>query len=240
MTPPLTVVCWRWRPAPNYRSKFPPNSVRILRNMVKRNYSKPHRFVCVCDHPAEIDRDIETIKLWPEWGDIQSPHGGHNPSCYRRLKMFSPEAKSLFGERFVSLDLDTVVVGDLTPLWDRPEPFVMWGETDPRSWYNGSMLLMSAGSRPQVWDRFNPLTSPKEAKAAGRFGSDQGWISHVLGPGEATWNEADGVYSFRLPQHLNNGAKPLPENARIVMFHGGTDPDSPRAQRHKWVRKAYQ
>lgn len=238
MTPPLTVICWRWRPSPGYRSKFGPETVRILRNMVKRHYPHPHRFVCVTDHPSEIDKGIETIPLWKEWGDIPSPHGGHNPSCYRRLRMFSPDAEALFGKRFVSLDLDTVIVGDLSSLWNRPEDFVMWGETDPRSYYNGSMLLMTAGARPQVWERFNPKTSPQEAKAAGRFGSDQGFISHVLGPGEATWRERDGVLSYRL--HLGSGSRPLPPHAKVVMFHGGTDPDSPRAQRHQWVRKAYQ
>lgn len=234
---PDTVLCWRWRPAQGYRSKFGPDTVRVLRNMVRRHYPHPHRFVCVTDKPAEIDKDIETIPLWSEWGNIPSPHGAHNPSCYRRLKLFSPEAETLFGKRFVSLDLDTVILRDLTPLWDRPEDFVMWGETDPRSWYNGSMLLMTAGARPQVWERFNPQTSPKEAKAAGRFGSDQGWISHVLGPGEATWKEPDGVLSYRI--HLKDGLLPPPNHARIVMFHGGTDPDSPRGQRHTWVRKAY-
>ena len=235
---PDTIICWRWRPAVGYRSKFPPESVRILRNMVKRHYDKPHRFLCVTDHPEEIDPDIETLQLWDEWGDIPSPHGGHNPSCYRRLKMFSPEAGKLFkSARWVSLDLDTVILRDVAPLWDRPEDFVMWGETDPRSYYNGSMTLMTAGARPQVWEKFNPLTSPKEAKAAGRFGSDQGWISHILGPGEATWKPRDGVLSFRI--HLKNGILPPPQHARIVMFHGGTDPDSPRGQRIPWVKGNY-
>jgi len=234
----ISVIAWKWQ-KPGYRSVFTAQHVNVLFKMVRRHYSK-FRPICVTDNWHGLESHIEVVPLWSEWGDIQSPHGGHNPSCYRRLKMFSPEAERLFGPRFVSLDLDTVIVRDLSPLWDRPEDFVMWGETDPRSFYNGSMQLMSANARPQVWTRFNPASSPQEAKAAGRFGSDQGWISHVLGPGEATWKDKDGVYSFRLAQHLNNGAKPLPENARIIMFHGGQDPWGPRAQRLPWVRRHYQ
>lgn len=193
----LSVVCWRWTPPNGYRSTYAPETVNVLRRMVARHYHRPHRFVCVTDDAAGLDPEVHVVPLWPDHATVPSPHGGHNPSCYRRLKAFAPEARELLGERFVSIDLDTVIVGDLAPLWDRPEDFVIWGETDPRSFYNGSMFLMTAGTRRQVWDRFDPTSSPREAKAAGRFGSDQGWISYVLGPGEAIWGRQDGVYSFR-------------------------------------------
>ena len=244
----LSVVCWKWRSPKGYRSTFTAEHVNTLFRMVKRHYPEPHRSICVTDDPMRLERYIEVVPISKDWADIPSPHGGHNPSCYRRLVMFSPQAKQLFGERFVSLDLDTVVTGDLRPLWDRPEDFVMWGETDPRSDFNGSMLLMSAGARPQVWDRFNPTTSPAEAKAAGKFGSDQGWISHILGRSkhdgpdhpqrEATWTTKDGVYSYRIHLHPNRGM--LPDDARIVMWHGGQDPWGPHAQRLDWVRRNYQ
>ena len=141
------------------------------------------------------------------------------------------------GDRMVSLDLDTVVTGDLGPLWDRPEDFVIWGETNPRSFYNGSMWLLTAGARSQVWTQFDPRSSPKAAYKAGRFGSDQGWLSHCLGPGEKTWTRADGVYSYNV--HLRGKAEKLPPNARIVMFHGSVDPWSPDAQRLAWVKHHY-
>ena len=125
----------------------------------------------------------------------------------------------------------------MTPLWLREEAFVIWGETDPRSFYNGSMFLLTAGARPQVFETFDPWRSPRAAKRAGKFGSDQGHISHVLGAGEATWTRADGVYSFRV--HLRDGAAALPDTARIVMFHGRTDPWSPTAQAIPWIAEHY-
>lgn len=232
----LSVVCWKWKPAQGYRSTFGPAAVNVLRAMVARHYREPHRFICVTDDPEGIDPRVEVVPLWNDFADLLSPHGGRNPSCYRRLRMFSPEIEAVFGKRFVSLDLDCVITNDMRPLWNRPEEFVAWGDTNRTTHYNGSMMLMTAGARPQVWTDFDPTSSPRLAKAAGQFGSDQAWISHRLGPSEAKWTTADGVYSFRnhlLPPHQ------LPARARIVIFHGATDPWDAQAQRLAWVRKHY-
>lgn len=233
----LSVVTWKWKPAGEYRSTFGPETVNILARMVGRHYAKPHRVICVTDDPKGLDPDIQVIPLWDDHSTLGNPYGPGNPSCYRRLKMFSREAEGLFGKRFVSLDLDTVVTGDLSPIWDRPEDFVAWGDTNHGTHYNGSMMLLTAGARSQVWEDFDPVTSPRLAKAAGQFGSDQGWISYRLGKGEAIWTTDDGVYSYR--NHLSRPPRPLPDNARLVMFHGRVDPWSGGAQRLPWVRKHY-
>lgn len=233
----ISVVCWKWTPRAGYRSTFGPQAVNILQRMVARHYPDPHRFICVTDDGRGLEGGVTVVPLWPDFASVQNPGGAHQPSCYRRLKAFSDEARDWFGERFVSVDLDTVIVGDLRPLWNRPDDFVIWGETNPRSFYNGSMWLMTAGARRQVYDEFDPATSPREAHQHGRFGSDQGWISHKLGPGEAMWGREDGIYSFRV--HLNSGSTPLPPAARMVMFHGAVDPWSPRAQALPWVQEHY-
>lgn len=233
------VICWRWRPPAGYRSTFGPDTVNTLRRMVARHYQHPHRFICVTDDPAGIDSDIEIVSLWNDFADVPSPHGGKNPSCYRRLRLFHPDAAKWFGNRFVSLDLDVVITGDLSQLWNRPDPFVMWGDTNPTTFYNGSMVLLTAGARSQVWTEFDPTTSPRLARQAGQFGSDQAWISYRLGPGEAKWTKADGVYSFRNDLQ-RNGSRTLPPNARIVVFHGQYDPWSPAVQsQYPWVREHY-
>src|SRR4029079_12831383 len=101
------------------------------------------------------------------------------------------------------------------------EDFIAWGETDPRSYYNGSMMLMTAGARPQVWTQFNAATSPRMAFKAGRFGSDQGWISYCLGKVEPIWTTKDGVYSFNIhirPKTWSAGPpKPIPTDSRHVV-----------------------
>jgi hypothetical protein len=235
----LTVCCFKWKPQkPGYRSQFAAEHVRVLRNMVARHYKQPHRFVCITDDAKGLD-DIETIPLWSDHANVPSPHGGGNPSCYRRLKLFDPAIEGVLGKRIVSIDLDTVIVNDLSPLWDRPEDFVIWGgETDKRSWYNGSMWMLTAGSRSKVWTTFHPHDSPRAALRAGRFGSDQGWISHVLGKGEATWTQADGCYSWRV--HLAPKGGQLPENARVIFFHGKNDPWHYDCMQVDWIREHWQ
>lgn len=230
----FSVVCWKWH-VPGYRSKFSAKTVNVLRSMVARHFPHPHSFICVTDDADGIDSKIEVVSGWNDHASVPSPHGNGNPSCYRRLRMFSREAEQTFGKRFVSLDLDCVILKDLSSVWLRDEDFVIWGDTNPHTLYNGSMVLMTAGARAKVWETFDPKRSPKEARDAGNFGSDQAWISHCLGPKEAKWTNADGVYSFRNEVQRMGGH--LPGNAKIVMFHGPFDPWGPGPQQIPWVKR---
>lgn len=232
---PLTFVCWKWRPAAGYRSAFTAQHVNTLARMIERCYARPHQVICVTDDATGIDADIGIVPLWPTHAGLPSPHGRGNPSCYRRLRAFAADAAELFGPRFVSLDLDCVVTGDLTPLFDRPEDIVLWGDTHPTTYYNGGLWLLRAGSRRQVWETFDPVRSPAAAQRARQWGSDQGWLGACLGPNEARWTTADGVYSYR--NHLKPARGQLPADARIVMFHGAVDPWSREAQALPWVRE---
>lgn len=229
-------VCWKWKPQPGYRSEYNAKAVNVLHAMVGRWYPHPHRFICVTDEPEGIDSTVEIVPAWNDFSDLPSPHGRKNPSCYRRLRMFHPDIESVFGKRFVSMDLDIVLTGDVSTLFNRPEDFVAWGDTNsmPGSHYNGSLILLTAGTRSKVWTSFDPLKSPGEALKARCFGSDQGFLSYCLGPGEAKWTKADGVYSFR--NHIQPRPHFLPANARLVSFHGRLDPWHAEAQDIPWVR----
>lgn len=229
----LSVVTWLWS-TPGYRSTFGPAAVNALAHAVRRHYARPHRFLCVTDQSDGIDQAVEIVPPWDDFVAVPSPHGGSNPSCYRRLRGFHPDAARAFGPRFVSLDLDMVAVADLAPLWDRPEAFV--GLRDPLypRQLNGSMFLMDAGARPLVWTQFDPERSPAVARRAGYRGSDQAWMSYAL-PGEQQWTAADGVLSYRADILPRGGM--LPPGARLVSFHGRMDPWHPIAQRLGWVRE---
>jgi hypothetical protein len=142
----------------------------------------------------------------------------------------------IIGPRFVSLDLDVVVTGDLTPLFERTEDFVIWAWPFRGTLYNGTMWMMDAGARAKVWTEFDPATSPTKSRLAGFAGSDQAWMNYVLGPDEATWGEKDGVVAFRSFRHLNK----LPEGARLVSFHGLHNPWDERVRSaHPWVLDHY-
>jgi hypothetical protein len=226
----ITVVTFKWE-TPGYRAKFQPEHVRTLQRMVARCYAKPHRFVCFTDNPVGIE-DI-ALPLWDDYKDIPNPTGGGRPSCYRRLKIYSKQMRHVLGERFVMIDLDTVLVGDVAPLWDRPEPIVLYRSPSGKWPYNGAMVLMTAGVRSHVWEYFDPLTSPAIAARAGYQGSDQAWVSYILGADEAVWDASDGVlYYSKLPDKNR-----LPANARIVFPTAGR---APWKLNHRWVRSCYQ
>lgn len=233
---PLRIVVWKWKPAPGYRSHFGPETVNVLARMVARNYPDPHEVVCITDDAAGIDKAVRIIPLWQDHAKVPSPWGPKNPSCYRRLKAFSAEARQIIGPRFVSIDLDCVIVDDMRPLWNRPDDFVVWGDTARGTPYNGSMWLLRAGTRQRVWKEFDPIRSPRLGRRLNYVGSDQAWIAACLGPNEKRWTAKDGVLSYR-NEILPNGGE-LPKGARVCFFHGRHDPwHADIMEKHDWVRE---
>lgn len=212
----LTVLCWYWQ-QPGGRTDYRPEHVNIWAAMVRRHLSLPHRIACVTRHPEGIGPDIEIITPPGDFEDIRLPTwGGGLPQCLRRLAMFRPDAADIFGPRFVSMDIDCVIAKSLDPLFDRPDDFVMYrGTTDKRP-YNGSMMMMTAGARPQVYAQFTRA----EAIKAGRkyIGSDQAWISYVLGWGEQTWGPEHGVAWYKSTRN------PRTDDVGLMFFPGGSKP----------------
>lgn len=236
----LDVVCWLWVPTKDYRSQFNTTHVNILRRMVERNYPHPHRFSCITDHTSGFDPEVRVIPLWDDHAKRESIYGPNTPSCYRRLRAFSGDMREIIGPRFVSIDLDTVVCGDLTPVFHRPEDFVIWGDRARQTPYNGSMWMMNAGAREHVWTDFNknPDRAIAKARGAGFFGSDQAWMCYALGPQENRWTADDGVFSYRTHVKNNNGL--MPDDCRICFFQGHYDPWHPRIQQTcPWVVEYY-
>lgn len=229
----ISVVCWLWASPDN---RFTWDHVAALRAQVKKHYRHPFRFICVTNVTGGAT-GVEQIYDTADFLDIPSPHGPAYPSCYRRLRMFHPDIGVVLGTRFVSLDLDVVLTADPTPLWHREEQIVLLKDSGGRGGYNGSMVLMTAGTRPNVWNWFDGMASQQQALVSGRFGSDQGWISHVLGDGEATWTAADGVYSWRNELQKNGGK--LPPDARMVVFHGAFKPWHRAERGMEWIANAY-
>lgn len=232
-------VTFKWKPHSAYRSKFEPATVNTLNSMIKRHGGPKARLTCITDDGDGIDGDVRVIPLWDDLSHLPSPHGVRYPSCYRRLKLFSAEARDILGcDKFAVMDLDVVITRDITPLFNCQEDFRIWGDTAPGTPYNGSLWMLRAGMRRAVWENFDPIKSPMRTRQLRYIGSDQAWIGACLGPHEAKWSVRDGIYSFR--NHIQRSPEQrLPHGARIVIFHGAVDPWSPEAQRLDWVREHY-
>lgn len=231
----LSVVTFKWH-TPGYRATFTAEHVNTLQRMVARHYPHPHRFICITDDPAGLHPGVEVVPLWDDHAQVPNPTGGGRPACYRRLKLFDRDIGKLLGPRFVMLDLDVIITGDLSPLWNRTEDAVFWRSPSGEWPYNGAMFMLTAGARPAVWDHFDPEVSPRATHQAGYRGSDQAWISHKLGWTEAVWTEADGVYYYNALPKRPNGQRPMPPDARIVFTSAGRPPWH---LREHWVRMAY-
>lgn len=188
----LTVLTWLWN-QPGMRTTYTTKHVALWADMVSRNLKMKHRLACVTTE-TNLPPNVKRIQPPGEFEDVTPTWGPTKPNCYRRLSMFRRDAGQIFGRRFVCMDLDVVIGGPLDPLFDRKEDLVLFKGTHESRPYNGSMMLIKAGCRPQVYEDFNQAGA--DASGTTFVGSDQAWLAHCLGWGEATWGEADGVWSW--------------------------------------------
>lgn len=228
----LTVLTWLWS-QPGSRVQFTGHHVAIWADMVRRHLTIPHRLACVTDMPDGIPSHVDIIAPPRDFEDVRiSTWGEARPQCLRRIAMFAPNAAETFGGRFACMDLDCVVADSLDPILSSEDEFRICAGTAVGRPYNGSMLLLTAGARPQAYTKF----TPKAAEEAGKkfIGSDQAWLAHILGPNERTWKEDDGVFWFgglRAHEH---------QTRRIMFFPGAHKPwHSAQLGTDEWVSEHY-
>jgi hypothetical protein len=197
----------------------------------------PHRLIAITDYPRDLfPSDIEYLPLVERFGELRRLGG-----CWLRLKCFAPGMEELIGHRCAWIDLDSIVCGTLDPLFDRPEPMVLFrsGSIPGQNW-NGSVILFSPAENRDIWTEFDPDTSPafvRELRGGlknGPRGTDQAWLHHMRGPDTPHWSATDGILHWG-----RHASRTLPEHARILTFPGLEKPDSDKVRRRSpWI-KAY-
>lgn len=241
MSARLAVITYLWAAdgSGKYKHVYTPDDVRLLQRMVARHLSAPHDFVVVTERPEDFDHD-EFRAISIDW----SKHVAG--TCFVRLQTFHPEGRRIFeADRVLQLDIDTVIVGDLGEIVDRPEALVLWrnprkwaltfpeaGYAAKLAWFNSSVVLHRCGSRPDIWRDFDPLKSDAR--------DDQWWISGQAGKDCPHWDGSHGVYRFAPSGRPQIGVRDdLPDNARIVTFPGDTaKPWQPAAiATHSWINQ---
>lgn len=225
----LTVVTYLWG------DKYSLDDVRKLEAGLRRGMKEAYRFAVVTDN---VDRAPD-LPMWeiPQ-EDISLTK---MPGCFARLRLFDPDWLAghgiAEGERVVSLDLDNVITGDLYPLFYRPEPFMILtgaNASNPCP-YNGSVWMVRAGYRPDVWSDFTLEAADKVRHAA--FADDQSWFAHKM-PHVTGWpaGSGSGIYGFQKPGWPKGEA--LPKDARIVAFFGWRSPE--KFKHLDWVKRHWQ
>lgn len=199
--------------------KFSPDDVQRLYYMVSRHLAAPFRFVCLSDRTVP---GIECIPLRHQL-----------PGWWAKLELFRTD---LPFDRIFYIDLDTVILGDITPLVNYEHNFTMLHDFK-RSERFASGIMAWQGDYSFLLDNF--LADPdyymnRHAKDPAL--GDQAFISEHLGyvpqafqeiwPGALESYKADVCKRFfRRPGR----------DARMVCFHGY--PGVMDVQ-HNWLRKA--
>jgi hypothetical protein len=224
----LTITTWLWA-QPGTRMRYTTQHVNGWAAAIRANTTLPVDIACVTDITDGLDPSIRVIKPPGYFETITSPTWPAErgwPQCYRRLAMFHPDAATIFGaEHLLNLDLDMLITGNLDSLLTRVLSLdfcALKGTNERKRPYNGGLIGLRCGARPQV---FTDFTAEGAIDSGKRFvGSDQAWISHCLGWGEQVIGAADGAVHYNPGRWIKSGyptgAAVLPDPMVMVFFPG--------------------
>ena len=116
---PVLILTMKWG------TLYGAEDVNRLYRQVRRHLARPHRFVCFTEDGAGIDPGVEVLPL-PELGLPK----GHGDTRWRKLALFRPDLGGFAGMTALFLDLDLVVVDDLSPFFDLPGDYFIIRDDD--------------------------------------------------------------------------------------------------------------
>ncbi len=146
---------------------------------------------------------MPTIRLRHDW-----------PGWWSKLELFS----DLIDGDLLYLDLDTTVLGDLSP-YDVSRTTMLRDFYYPQRLGSGFMYIAQA-DKASVFDAFkaDPAKHMRDNRTRERWG-DQGFLQSVLGDCQRWQDVAGGIYSYKA--HCSRG---VPDDARVICFHGKPRP----------------
>lgn len=245
----LPIILWSWG------GKFPDAYLETMKAMLKRGLDMPHRFVVISDSKATREHfHAQGDQVVPLWSDLRE-----KGKCLVRLKVFDNSFRQIVPEpRFAWIDIDMVIVRDVTPIFARTEPFIMSGVELPPQPLNGSLLIVDHGVAPEIFTEFDYNKWQNNVRGRGlRYGgSDQAWIAIKANEKITKITREDGLYSYRdnvCPRdqwgyaswvarnlvgplgHEPTGG-PMPKGARMIQCNGPHSPWNPDKQKlSPWI-----
>jgi hypothetical protein len=236
------IVCMKWGTA------YDSNYVNNLYHMVSNNITGPFRVICFTDNATYIDPRVEVFPL----PSFHAPEQFSN-SAYRKKTLCNKDlAPFTQGERFLYLDLDILITGNLDDMFNfaPDKDFIIcynWTKGKGKIG-NSSVTMMRVGPLQYIIDDLEAnfmhyrdiyKTASQEymsSKVIERYGALTFWpdmwcrsFQHHLMPG-------------RLWRQFITPAEPQAET-KIVVFHGDVNPPDalkgiwPRRERHAFWKK---
>ena len=208
---------------------------------VARHITLPYRFVVLTDQPHPV-AGIEVVPL-PEIATTLAKAAarvpGEYPKNWAKLWLFSPEAQ-LLAPRVLYLDADSLVRGDLAPLWTyQPEaPFV--GMQYGPGKLSTAMFRLDTGAVPEVWDNFVALLDGLSDITSLRQTDQEFLRTQHLSARYPCWPRDLGLFILKELESPGQYAATLPPGVRVIHPSGKTKPWHPRfLERYPWVREVY-
>lgn len=196
---------------------YSPAWVRKLQRQVAR-WAPEHRFVCLTDQPVDGNAFLPPIwcvgfnHAWPKW--------------FCKFEIYRP---GLFSGRVLYLDLDTLVLGPLAPLLERPEP-VIWHEDG--IWKGQLSTALALWTGDDLAYLYHAMRAEPErimdkgfkGQAPNGVHTDQSAI-HVLYRGDKVYDTAVlPGFSVHSRDHLHDDGPPA--GASLVHFCGEAKPNA--------------
>lgn len=210
------VLCMKWG------SKYGPEYVNRLYAMVRRHLRGEFRFVCLTDDAAGLRAEVECFPI----PDLALPAGSPERG-WKKLTTFEADLHGLTGTALF-LDVDVVITGPLDPFFEQPGEFLIIHDWK-RPWRvtgNSSVYRFQLGAHADVLEGFRRNDAPIRAQ----FRNEQAYLSDVLHrQGKLTYWPAEWCASWKyhcIPRFPANfwRAPAVPDDARILIFHGVMNP----------------
>ena len=221
--PDRVVLCMKWG------TKYGPEYVNRLYAMVRRHLRGDFRFVCLTDRADGIRAEVQCLPI----PSLALPPGIPERG-WTKLTTFEADLHGLQGTALF-LDLDVVIVADITPFFEQPGEFLIIHDWK-RPWRitgNSSVYRFKLGAHADVLAEF--LARQEEVRATLR--NEQAFLSDVLHrQGKLSYWPAEWCVSWKyhcIPGFpMNYLREPvIPAGARILIFHGVMNPPDALAGR---------
>jgi hypothetical protein len=211
-----TILCMKWG------TKYGAEYVNRLYGMVRRHLRGEFRFVCLTDRHEGVRSEVQCLPI----PDLALPDGIPERG-WKKLTTFAANLHGLKGTALF-LDLDVVIVDDITPFFEHPGDFLIIHDWK-RPWRitgNSSVYRFELGAHAEVLEQFRR----EHESIRARLRNEQAWLSEfmhkqgVLGYWPREWC-ASWKYHC-VPQFPLNfvRAPAVPHGARILIFHGVVNP----------------
>jgi hypothetical protein len=171
-----------------------------------RRHGHEGGFYCLTDDPAGLERDIITLPV--------------SPLCegwWHKIYLFSWDHG--IAARLLYMDIDMVVTGSLEDFLRYDGDFATGSRFNRPDQINSTVMSIPPGYGRQVWNTFVGYRS----MVMRSFGGDSRFLESIIGPKTRRWRETFPGQLVSYKKHVRGGS--LPEEARLVSFHGKPDPE---------------